>query len=79
MQNGKFDKPFDMKQVPISTQPITTSAPPKKSDIDAELPVKKEEKSNVSRQELFARMFIFIVCSYNNLHLKKFRKTFFDP
>ncbi|KAI1727601.1 coatomer gamma subunit appendage platform subdomain-containing protein [Ditylenchus destructor] len=50
---GNFEKMFDIKQVPLSTQPITTTEP-KKSALSAEAPVKKEEKAKASRQEIYA-------------------------
>lgn len=55
--DANFENPFDIKQVPLSTQPITATEI-KKSSFSTEVTVKKEEKSKVSRQEIYARKFL---------------------
>lgn len=57
MKGGHFEKPFDLKQVPVSAQPIT-STETKKSALSVEAPVKKEEKIKASRHDIYARMFV---------------------
>jgi coatomer protein complex subunit gamma len=54
LASGDFSKPFDIKQVPISAQPITASET-KKSALSVEAPVKKEEKTKASRQDIYAQ------------------------
>lgn len=54
VEEGNYDKPFDLKQVPLSTEPLT-STKIKKSTLSVEEPVKKEEKEKASRQDIFAR------------------------
>ena len=54
LENGDFANAFDIKQVPLSTQPITTNEP-KKSALSSETPVKKEEKNKATRQEIYAQ------------------------
>ena len=53
MKEGDFDHPFDIKQVPLTAEPITATEV-KKSALTIEEPVKKEEKK-ASRQDIFAR------------------------
>lgn len=54
VRNGDFDKQFDIKQVPVSTQPITATES-KKSALSVEAPPKKEEKVKATRQDIYAR------------------------
>lgn len=49
LEKGDFEKPFDIKQVPLSTQPITINEP-KKSALSNESPIKKEEKFKPTRK-----------------------------
>ena len=56
MEGGDYDKPFDLKQVPLSTEPLI-STEIKKSKLSAEEPTmkKEEKKDKVSRKDIFAR------------------------
>jgi len=54
LSQGDFDKSFDMRQVPLSSQPITTTEA-KKPCLSAEAPTKKEEKPKASRQEIYSQ------------------------
>lgn len=54
MKNENFDKSFDLKQVPVSAEPIT-STEKKPSALAVEAPVRKEEKNRTSRQDIYAR------------------------
>lgn len=65
VNNGDFSKPFDIKQVPLSTQPITITEP-KKSTLTIEEPLKKDDKPKLSNQELYAQQ-ISAVPSFSNL------------
>lgn len=68
VRSGDFDKQFDIKQVPVSTQPITVTES-KKSALSVEAPPKKEEKVKATRQDIYARkpesyrLFKLAVCS----------------
>lgn len=57
LSDGNFETPFDLKQVPISAQPITSNED-KKSSLSVDEPVKKEEKKK-SQQEIYAGDFAF--------------------
>uniref|UniRef100_A0A915LVF9 Coatomer subunit gamma n=1 Tax=Meloidogyne javanica TaxID=6303 RepID=A0A915LVF9_MELJA len=53
VQNEHFEEPFDIKQVPLSLEPLTNNAKKeKKSTMLIEEPIKKESKA--SRMEIFA-------------------------
>ncbi|KAL7080621.1 hypothetical protein ACQ4LE_000471 [Meloidogyne hapla] len=52
VQNERFEEPFDIKQVPLSLEPLTNNKKEKKSTMLIEEPVKKESKA--SRMEIFA-------------------------
>jgi len=62
-----FEKPFDIKQVPLSTQPITITEM-KKSALSPEAPAKKEEKAKASREEIFSQQ-ISAIPEFANLGL----------
>lgn len=53
VEEGNFEKPFDIKQVPISTEPLTCTEI-KASALSVEEPVRKEEKK-ASRQDIYAQ------------------------
>lgn len=53
MTNGEYDKPFDLKVVPISALPLSVTEVRKPSLSTETAPDKKEEKK-ASRQEIYA-------------------------
>ncbi|CAD5220384.1 unnamed protein product [Bursaphelenchus okinawaensis] len=65
VKNAQFDKPFDLKVVPVSAAPITLTES-KPSSLSVEPVAKKEEKSKVSRQDLFAQQ-LFAIADFADL------------
>lgn len=57
VKKDAFEKPFDLKQVPISAAPITATHD-KPPALSVDTPTKKEEKPKASRQEVYSRMFL---------------------
>uniref|UniRef100_A0A915PFL8 Coatomer subunit gamma n=1 Tax=Setaria digitata TaxID=48799 RepID=A0A915PFL8_9BILA len=51
--NGEYDKPFDLKIVPISTLPLTMTEV-KKPSLAAETILEKKEEKKASRQDIYA-------------------------
>ncbi|KAI6206983.1 Coatomer subunit gamma [Aphelenchoides besseyi] len=54
VKHETFDKPFDLKQVPVSAAPITVTEQ-KPSSLAVEPPVKKEEKTRASRHDIYSQ------------------------
>lgn len=51
--NGEYDKPFDLKVVPISTLPLSETEV-KKPSLSVEIVADKKKEKKVSRQEIYA-------------------------
>jgi hypothetical protein len=58
VQEGNYDRPFDIKQVPLSAEPITNTETKKKSALSVEEPTNKKEEKKDARQDIFARQSI---------------------
>jgi hypothetical protein len=79
VKTESYDKPFDLKQVPVSVEPITVTEK-KPSALAVEPTVRKEEKSRTSRQDIYARKLffdlIFYLFRFVQLQFTFFRATF---
>jgi len=65
VKNENYEKPFDLKQVPVSAEPITATEQ-KPSSLAVEPPVRKEEKNRSSRQDIYAQQ-LFAIAEFSDL------------